>query len=893
MVSADDRVIPILGYSDTNTIPEKITNSEVSFWFDNYSKQIKNAVDKNLVNTEILEKWENARNGKFAKDGKAVGPLLTTTWDQDAAYNDYCPTNTYTGCVATAMAQIMNYHEYPVTGVSWHRYNHATYGDLTAYFDDVNYNWNNMPDGSGNNDVALLMYHCGVSVEMDYSTSGSGAQSADVPMALANYFQYDQGMSNVARADYTDPNWILLLKAELDALRPIYYSGSSTASGGHAFVFDGYNTSDQFHINWGWSGYADGYFTIGALNPAGENFNESNDAIIGIQPPTPGNEKFYFVKEFSAFPNVSAYPGQIDAVDEMVAWSIARDGSGGQANYRIFNKTKDGGATWSSGSVTTLGGTAFSMIDGLNKDTAFIAMYGTGATGNKILKTVNGGTSWASVKTAAGSESFFNVVHFFNDNDGLVMGDPQAGYFEIYLTANGGTNWTRVASSAIPTPLAGEYGITGLCTAVGNTFWFTTNKGRVYKSTDKGATWSVVTFYSGTYTTNADIAFDEGALNGIIQTGLSDASSNPMGNKMYSTTNGGTNWTEITSTYTGNFYTSGISSVPGQANTFISVGADFETPLMGASKTIDGGLTWNEIAQYYSAFQMISVDMVSATKGYAGTFCGETTQGMFVFGQPSAELLAGFSSQDAGGIDTLFCINTDITFTNTSSGLISSYAWDFGADATIATGNTAGPFTLQYTAGGVKTITLTIQDSYGNQSVYNQTIIVAEAAPANAPSITGDIHVTINSTHTYTVPQQENTYFTWLLPHTYWHGSSNTNSIDITFTGFATAGDLKVTPFNGCGTASQTSLHIDFATSVKDIDNSVVIYPIPADNMLNISNGANSDIKIYNISGKLMFSGKVETNLFSIDLSSYATGIYTIQMIQNNTVKSRKINIVK
>lgn len=889
IISADDRVEPVLGYSETSEIPFPIKNEAVSEWFDNYAVQVKYAVDNNLTDPAISAKWENIQQAYFSnKNAMAVTPLLTTNWGQEGAFNDLCPSGTPTGCVATAMSQIMNFWEYPVTGTGWHKYTHPTYGDQTAFFMDGNYDWANMPDNSGSAASALLMYHAGVSVDMDYAPDGSGAQSSDVPVVMANYFQYDQSIDYVGRAEYTDPEWITLLKAQLDLAYPVYYSGSSAASGGHAFVFDGYNSSDQFHINWGWDGYATGYFAIGALNPAGNDFNDGNAAVINIFPA--GTPTYLMVNKFPDFPAVSSYPSYIDAVSPTVAWAVASDGSGGNLNFRTFTRTTDGGATWSSGDVTTYG-TAFSMIEGISALEAYIAVYGTGAAGNRIIKTTDGGATWTSVLSGAGAGSFFNVVHFFDANTGFVQGDPDAE-FELYTTTNAGADWTRVDGASIPNPMTGEYGIVGHYTAIGDVIWFSTNKGRVYKSIDKGNTWTVTTLYIGSVTTNStyiELAFLDDALSGIAHVSISNGTTSTY--EYYNTTDGGDTWTQITSP-TGNFYDSGISAVPGE-NVFVSVGANYTIPKMGMSGSTDLGLTWQEFPAYYQNFQLISVDFFDGNKGYAGTFSDEWSGGMFVFGETSAELISSFNSEDINGATELFCTNSDATFTSNSTGFIDSYTWDFGADASPATANTAGPHTVQYSAPGVKTVTLTVTDGE-NYDVFTKQITVSDAAPLAIDEIVGSQHVVLNSTHTYSVPAQSNTYFNWTLPYSFWQGTSNTNTIDITFTAFQTAGTLEVYAYNGCGESSPASLAIDFNTaSVENINGNVNIYPNPANDFLKIENAKGSKITIVNILGRIVFEGVIVNEIETIDLSSLSGGLYTVSISKDNKTIDQKVNIQK
>lgn len=231
-------------------------------------------------------------------------PLMTTKWNQSPYYNALCPANSVTGCVATAMAQIMKYWNYPAKGTGFHSYNHPTYGTLSANFGGTTYQWSSMPNtvNSANNAVATLMYHCGVSVNMDYSPQSSGAyviQDSPTPQAcseyaLKTYFGYRSTLQGVQRNNYNQTQWINLLKIELNAGRPVLYAGFGSG-GGHAFVCDGYDNNNFFHFNWGWGGSSDGYFQTSALNPGSlgtgggsGGFNSDQQVVIGIQPPSGG-----------------------------------------------------------------------------------------------------------------------------------------------------------------------------------------------------------------------------------------------------------------------------------------------------------------------------------------------------------------------------------------------------------------------------------------------------------------------------------------------------------------------------------------------------------------------------------------------------------------------------
>ncbi|MCD6556180.1 MAG: C10 family peptidase, partial [Bacteroidales bacterium] len=291
IISADDNIRPVLAYSFESSykINDKKPDAFID-WISTTEEQI-NFVLKHKLKTEkkISDLWIYYSNPNFKplKSTKDVAPLLTTTWNQGCGYNSLCPETSsggscghvWTGCVATAMAQVMNYHEHPVNGEDTFSYTHSVYGYQFADFGNTTYDWANMPDGSGNANVAELMYHCGVSVRMNYSPSGSGAYSWRAANSLKSFFKYSSNLLLTYKSNYTDGNWAKLLRTEIDEGRPMYYQG--TGSGGHAFNVDGYQGTDYFRFNWGWGGLYNGYFYLNDLTPGGYSFNNSQAAIIG------------------------------------------------------------------------------------------------------------------------------------------------------------------------------------------------------------------------------------------------------------------------------------------------------------------------------------------------------------------------------------------------------------------------------------------------------------------------------------------------------------------------------------------------------------------------------------------------------------------------------------
>jgi len=309
-ISADDVVLPVLAYSDEGVFDPNAMHISIQKWFQGYADQIRYAIVNKLEATEeIKTQWDELWVGKQMLQRRgSVAPLITTKWDQSPYYNDLCPydrtenKNAITGCVATAMTQVLKYWQYPTTGTGFHSYNHSKYGTISSSFGSHTYNYSNMPTKvtTTNTDVAQLMFDCGVSVEMNYGVRSSGAwvissksgSTHCTEYALKTYFGYPGSLSGKQRQNYSDVNWINLLKTDLDAGQPIIYAGYG-GGGGHCFVADGYDNNNYIHFNWGWGGSSDGYFQINALNPkslgsggGSGGFNSDQQAILGVKPPS-------------------------------------------------------------------------------------------------------------------------------------------------------------------------------------------------------------------------------------------------------------------------------------------------------------------------------------------------------------------------------------------------------------------------------------------------------------------------------------------------------------------------------------------------------------------------------------------------------------------------------
>lgn len=297
LVAAEDNFSPIIGYSFKNKFETENQPANLQWWLNQYVEEIEYTRENNIkANNSDL--W-NIYNVSFAEFLKTTSPNSKEVivepltgeilWDQGAGWNEFCPEDAdgagghvYAGCVATAMGIVMKYWEYPIAGSNSHSYYAGSYGTLTANFGNTNYMWELMDNNSANDYSALLLFHLGVSVDMGYSADGSGAFSFDVPYALEHYFDYNTSAQYISKSSYSNSSWLNLLKGQLDADKPVYYSGRDDDNGGHAFVCDGYDDTDNFHFNFGWSGISNGFYILGTDGVGG--FYNDQSAVINIEP---------------------------------------------------------------------------------------------------------------------------------------------------------------------------------------------------------------------------------------------------------------------------------------------------------------------------------------------------------------------------------------------------------------------------------------------------------------------------------------------------------------------------------------------------------------------------------------------------------------------------------
>ena len=306
IVAADDRAKPILGYSTESNFTSQLPDGLMTF-FDNFKAGFSQMYANNDERTvEAVADWTSlAETGKLSsvKLDRSVGPLLSSIWNQTDLYNNMAPedpNSVYSGhcksgCVANTMSQIMRYWEWPRHGQGGHGYDansyYGNYGWQEANFEEATYRFELMPDfldfASPQAEVdatALLEYHAGVSVDMGYGPNASGAYSGDVGPAMLDYFRYSPDMEHREKPNYgSNTQWKNDLRANLDAGMPLYYA-SQGDDGGHAYVLDGYDDNDMFHLNWGWAGFDNGYYAIDGFYLTFYSFPWWHNAIFNLHP---------------------------------------------------------------------------------------------------------------------------------------------------------------------------------------------------------------------------------------------------------------------------------------------------------------------------------------------------------------------------------------------------------------------------------------------------------------------------------------------------------------------------------------------------------------------------------------------------------------------------------
>jgi hypothetical protein len=417
VVSACKAVPPVLAYAFNGSYKTNEFSPAALHLLQDYAGQIALAVSNAyMASPEVLQQWNSFSLPPFAKEkgSKAVNPLLFSTWDQGKYYNEFCPVDSggpdrhaWAGCVPTAMGQIMNYWHWPAQGVSSYSYLHPVYGNQTADFANTTYHWNEMPLSLNgyNTPVAELLYHLGVSVDLDYGPDGSGMYNHKAAYALRTYFGYSPLTQYIFRDTATHTNWKGLVLTHLDNHIPLYYAGwaDTINVSGHAFVCDGYQDTTWFHMNFGWSGSDDGYYMLDDLTPSVFDFTLDHELILNIVPD-------------------GAYPAGCSGIDTLTAMG----GNFGDGSGPVNNYVNNADCYWliaPEDSVTSIKLT-FKTFDVAGPGDKVI-VYNGNTTAAPVLGTFTG-TSLPSQLTANGQ---YMLVHFISDT-----GVNAAGWLAAYTT---------------------------------------------------------------------------------------------------------------------------------------------------------------------------------------------------------------------------------------------------------------------------------------------------------------------------------------------------------------------------------------------------------------------------------------------------------------------------
>lgn len=307
IVSGDDEMTELVGYAENGFFDAENVPPQMQLWLDGYAEYVAAVQSGKAKARKIL---------LSDSPSVVVEPLVTTKWNQDAPFNNFAPEYTddnnntqrcATGCAATAMAQIMKFHNWPEQGVGHYSYEHQSFGTISSNFSEHIYDWTNMIDRYNNGEysnvqadaVALLMKDCGVSLNMNYGPV-SGASIYSYTPAFKNYFRYSSRTVN--RSGCETAEFTKIITDELQEGRPIIYCGTGE-DGGHAFVVDGYDTNYFLHVNWGWGGYSDGYFDMNYMDPAGLGIGGGsgafkwNQGIVLARPLKDGVEPYEFIQQ--------------------------------------------------------------------------------------------------------------------------------------------------------------------------------------------------------------------------------------------------------------------------------------------------------------------------------------------------------------------------------------------------------------------------------------------------------------------------------------------------------------------------------------------------------------------------------------------------------------------
>ncbi|MBP8992933.1 MAG: S8 family serine peptidase [Bacteroidales bacterium] len=601
-----------------------------------------------------------------------------------------------------------------------------------------------------------------------------------------------------------------------------------------------------------------------------------------------------WLEQHTRFP--SPYRGvfQTDIANDNTAWVLTYDGTGGGIT-RDFAKTGDGGTTWIPNTLDVpenLSPGDISAIDDMN---AWVALYDTNG-GGGIYKTTDGGETWTHQTSAAfdNSASFCNGVHMFNENDGYCIGDPVNGEFELYLTNDGGENWTLIDGNNIPDPQSNEMGWTGVNCALGDNTWFGTSTGRVYRSTDKGQTW---TAYATGQSNVSSISFaDEN--NGVAICATYNQTTGAIQSwKLIRTNDGGENWEVIT---VEDQYLTDISAVPGKPGMYVGVKISQTIEANYSVYSLDYGTTWEMLDD---SVQYTNVKMFNQNTGWAGGFnMDENSSGIYKW--------LGIPNQN----NPYF---TSLPVTNINEG--EEYTYNIVAEdpneleLTITAQEKPDWLELTDNGDGTATLTGTAPTITQESQEFNVTLRASNGEDIGEQVFTITVHTTNTPPEFVSEPVTSGMQYV-LYEYNVEATDADGDAITLSAT---TLPDWAEFVDNGDGTGKVTGtptekstigyqIKIQASDGIHEVEQSfrvkvsesyvedfgygkINIFPNPTKNILNIQNCQNTNYEIFDVNGKVLQTGKIYDSIQTLDMSNFAKGNIFIKLQDNENIYIMKI----
>ncbi len=583
-----------------------------------------------------------------------------------------------------------------------------------------------------------------------------------------------------------------------------------------------------------------------------------------------------------------------EIVDANTAWIMTYDGTGGSIT-KDFAITSNAGQTWTPDTIDVAENYAPGDLSAVSATTAWIAVYDVNG-GGAIYKTEDAGANWTHQTTASFSDaaSFTNVVHMFNENDGYCQGDPINGDFEIYTTSDGGENWILLDGANIPDPETDEMGWTGVADAVGNTAWFGTNTGRLYKTSDKGQTW---TAHSTGEANVSKISFAD-ELNGIAICQVVNQTTGTIDSwKMIKTDDGGETWSTIS---VEDQYLSDVSAVPGTQGMYVGTKISATINLNFSAYTLDYGTTWTILDD---SIQYTNVKMFDALTGWAGGFnMDANTGGIYKW--------IGLASSD----EPYFTSSPDLEVTE-----LETYAYNVIAndpnnlELTLTAPTCPAWLTITDNGDGTATLTGTAPEITGITENFNVTL----NASNNEYNATQSFIITVNTantapyfTSTPITTHVQNTLYSYditaeddqdddliieatIIPEwaNFVDNGDGTGQITGTPTSTSSLGFKVVLNLSDGMFTDEQNFRIQVsANNIVDFGyGSIEVYPNPSSGNVNVLNCQGAKYEIMDITGRILSQGKLNNSIEKLDISEFCQGNVFIRLYNNDVVYTVKI----